>query len=115
MGAWAYTLGNMEGAKICAELLPCEVVVSRVRGLEIPPPSLRGIMKLMSSKKNLLMWLTLNKAMLLFNDIKPEIRIKRILGATKDGRVGAEEFPKPIHLGMKDREGYSKEGWKDNV
>ena len=55
-------------------------------------------MKLMSSKKNLLMWLTLNKTQLLFNDIEPEIRIKWILGATKDGRVGAEEIPKPVHL-----------------
>ena len=33
-----------------------------------------------------------------FNHIKLEIYIKRILGATKDGRVGAKEFPEPIHL-----------------
>ena len=69
-----------------------------MRWLEVPPPSPRGIMKLMSSKKNLLMWLTLNKTQLFFNDIEPEIRIKRILGATKDGRVGTEEFPEPVHL-----------------
>ena len=55
-------------------------------------------MKLMSSKENLLIWLTFNKSELLFNDIEPEIRIKRILGATKDVRVGAEEFPEPVHL-----------------
>ena len=55
-------------------------------------------MKLMSSKKNLLMGLTLNKIQLLFNHIEPEIRIQRIFGATEDGRVGAEEIPKPVHL-----------------
>ena len=88
----------MEGAKSRAELLLCEAVVSRVRCLKVPPPSPRGVMKLMSSKKNLLMWLTLNKTKLLFNDIEPEICIKRILGATKDGRVGAEEIPEPVHL-----------------
>ena len=60
-------------------------------------------MKLMSSKENLLMWLTFNKSELLFNDIEPEIRIKRILGATKDGRVGTKEFPKPVHLRLSPR------------
>src|SRR6185437_8311147 len=86
------TLGNMEGAKSCTELLPCEAVVSRVRCLEIPPPSPRGIMKLVSSKKNLLMGLTLNKTKLLFNHIEPKICIQRIFGATEEGRVGAEEI-----------------------
>ena len=38
------------------------------------------------------------KTKLFFNDIETEIRIKRILGATKDGRIGAEEFPEPVHL-----------------
>ena len=88
----------MEGAKSYAELLPCEAVISRVRCLEIPPPSPRGIMKLMSSKKNLLMWITLNKTQLFFNDIEPEIRIKRILGDTENGWIGAEEFPKLVNL-----------------
>ena len=55
-------------------------------------------MQLMSGKKNLLMGLTLNKTKLLFNHIEPEIRIKRIFGATEDGWVGAEEIPKPVHL-----------------
>ena len=87
----------MEGAKSCPKFLPCETVVSRVRGFEVPPPSPRGVMQLMSSKKNLLMWLTFNKTKLLFNDIKPEIRIKRIFGAMKDGWVSAEEFSKPVH------------------
>ena len=82
------TLGNMEGAKSRPEFLPCEVVVGRVRGLEVPPPSPGSIMKLVSGKENLLMWLTLNKSELLFNHIEPEIRIKRIFGATKDARVG---------------------------
>ena len=54
-------------------------------------------MQLMSSKEDLLMWLTFNKTKLLFNDIEPEIRIKRIFGATKDGQVGAEEFSEPVH------------------
>ena len=44
------------------------------------------------------MWLTLNKTQLLFNNIKPEIRIQRIFGTTEDGWVGAEEIPKPVHL-----------------
>src|SRR6185312_13459298 len=92
------TLGNMEGAKSCAELLPCEAVVGRVRCLEVPPPSPRGIMKLMSSKKNLLMGLTLNKTKLLFNHVEPEIHIQRIFGTTEDGRIGTEEFSEPIHL-----------------
>ena len=92
------TLRNMEGAKSCVELLSCEAVVGRVRCLKVPPPSPRGIMKLMSSEKNLLMWLTLNKIKLFFNHIEPEIRIKRILGAMKDGRIGTEEFPEPVHL-----------------
>ena len=83
----------MEGAKSYAELLPCEAVVGRVRCLEVPPPSPRGIMQLMSSKEYLLMWLTFNKTQLFFNNIEPEIRIKRIFGATKNGRVGTEEFP----------------------
>ena len=55
-------------------------------------------MKLMSSKKNLLMCLTFNKTKFFFNNIEPEICIKRILGDTKDGQVGAEEIPKPVHL-----------------
>ena len=55
-------------------------------------------MKLMSSKKNLLMWLTFNKTKFFFNNIEPKICIKRILGDTKDGQVGAEEIPKPVHL-----------------
>ena len=88
----------MEGAKSCAELFPCEAVVGRMGCLEVPPPHPRGIMQLMSSKENLLMWLTFNETKLLFNDIEPEIRIKRILRATKDGRVGAEEFSEPVHL-----------------
>ena len=88
----------MEGAKSCAELLLCEAVVGSVRCLEVPPPSPRGVIKLMSSKKDLLMWLTFNKTKFLFNDIEPEIRIKRILRATKDGRIGTEEIPKPVHL-----------------
>ena len=33
-----------------------------------------------------------------FNHIKLEIYIKRILGATKDGRIGTEEFSEPVHL-----------------
>ena len=44
------------------------------------------------------MGFTLNKTKLLFNHIEPEIRIKRIFGATEDGWVGAEEIPKPVHL-----------------
>ena len=55
-------------------------------------------MKLMSSKKNLLMCLTFNKTKFFFNNIEPKICIKRILGDTKDGQVGAEEIPKPVHL-----------------
>ena len=55
-------------------------------------------MKLVSGKENLLMWLTLNKTKLFFNHIEPEIRIKMILGAMKDGRIGTEEFPEPVHL-----------------
>ena len=39
-----------------------------------------------------------HKTKFFFNDIELEIRIKRILRATKDGRVGAEEIPKPVHL-----------------
>jgi len=93
----------MEGAKNCAKLLPCEAVVGRVRGLEVPPPSPGSVMKLVSGKENLLMWLTLNKTKLFFNDIEPEIHIKRILGATKDGRVGTEEFPEPVHLRLSSR------------
>ena len=46
------------------------------------------------------MWLTLNKTQLLFNHIKLEIRIKRIFGATKDRRVGTEEFSEPVHWGL---------------
>ena len=84
---------NSEGAKSCTELLPCEAVIGRVRCLEVPPPSPRGIMKLMSSEKNLLMWLTLNKIKLFFNQIEPEIRIKRIIGATKDGRLVRKNSP----------------------
>ena len=38
------------------------------------------------------------KTKLFFNDIEPEIRIKRILRATKDGRVGAEEISESVHL-----------------
>jgi hypothetical protein len=55
-------------------------------------------MQLMSSKEDLLMWLTFNKTKLLFNDIEPEFRIQRILGTTKDGWVGTEEFSEPVHL-----------------
>jgi hypothetical protein len=44
------------------------------------------------------MLLTLNKTKLLLNYIKPKIRIKRILGATEDGRVGAKEFPILVNL-----------------
>ena len=98
-----YTLGNMEGAKSCAELFPCEAVVSRVRCFEVPPPSPKGVMKLVSGKKNLLMWLTLNKIKLFFNYIQPEIRVKSFLGATKDGRVGTEEFSEPVHLRLSPR------------
>ena len=35
-----------------------------------------------------------------FNHIKLEISIKRIFGATDDGRVGAEEIPKSVHLSL---------------
>ena len=79
----------MEGAKSRPELLPCETVVCGVRGIEVPPPSPRGVMKLMSSNKDLLMWLTFNKTKFLFNNIEPEIRIQRIC---------VEDIPKPIHL-----------------
>ena len=57
-------------------------------------------MKLMSSKKNLLMGLTLNKTKLLFNHIEPEIHIQRIFGATENGRIGTEEFSEPVHWGL---------------
>jgi hypothetical protein len=92
-----YTLGDMERAESYAELIPCEAVVSRVRGLEIPPPSPRGVMQLMSSKKNLLMWLILNKTKFFYDRIELEVCIKWILGAMKDGWVGAEEFSEPVH------------------
>jgi hypothetical protein len=58
-------------------------------------------MQLMSSKENLLMWLTLNKTQIFFNNIESEIRIQRILEASKDRWVGVEEFPKPVHLRLR--------------
>jgi len=88
----------MEGAKRHPELLPCEAVICRPRGLEILPPSHRGVMKLMSGKKNLLILITMNKIKFFFNDIKPKVRIKRILGDTENGWIGAEEFPKLVNL-----------------
>jgi hypothetical protein len=44
------TLGDVEGVKCCPKLLPCEAVIRRLRGLPIPPPSPRGIMKLVSGE-----------------------------------------------------------------
>jgi hypothetical protein len=44
------------------------------------------------------MFITLDEIELLFNDMKPKIRIKWILGATEDRWVGAEEIPKFVHL-----------------
>jgi hypothetical protein len=44
------------------------------------------------------MLLTLNKTKIFLNCIKPKIRIKRILGATEDGWVGAEKFPILVNL-----------------
>jgi hypothetical protein len=44
------------------------------------------------------MLITLDEIKLLFNDVKPKIRVKRILGATEDGWVGAEEIPKLVYL-----------------
>ena len=55
-------------------------------------------MKLMSGKKNLLILITMNKIKFFFNDIKPKVRIKRILGDTENGWIGAEEFPKLDNL-----------------
>jgi len=91
-------LGNMEGAKSRPKLLPCEAAISGARSLETPPPSSGGIMKLMSGEENLLISITLNKPELLFNSIKPKVRIKRILGTKEDGRISAKEFPKPVDL-----------------
>ena len=51
-------------------------------------------MKLMSSKENLLILITFNNLELIFNSIVPKVRIKRILGATKDRWIGAKEFSK---------------------
>jgi len=73
-------------------------VVGRVRGLEILPLSPGGVMKLMSSKKNLLILITMNKIKFFFNDTKPKVRIKRILGDTENGWIGAEELPKLVNL-----------------
>jgi hypothetical protein len=44
------------------------------------------------------MFLTLDEIELLLNDMKPNTRIERILGATEDGWVGAEEIPILVHL-----------------
>jgi hypothetical protein len=44
------------------------------------------------------MLLTLDKTRFLLNYIKPKIRIKRILEATEDGRVGAKEIPILVNL-----------------
>ena len=43
------------------------------------------------------------KTKLFFNDMELDIRIKRILGATKDGRIGTEEFSEPVHLRLSPR------------
>jgi hypothetical protein len=44
------TLGDVEGAKCRPKLLPREAVICGLRGLPIPPPSPRGIMKLVSGE-----------------------------------------------------------------
>jgi hypothetical protein len=44
------------------------------------------------------MLFTLDEIELLFNDMKPKICIKRILGATEDRWVGGEEIPILVHL-----------------
>jgi hypothetical protein len=44
------------------------------------------------------MLLTLDEIELLFNDMKPKIRIERILGTTEDGWVGTKEIPILVHL-----------------
>jgi hypothetical protein len=44
------------------------------------------------------MLITLDEIELLLNDVKPKIRVKRILGATEDRWVGAEEIPKLVYL-----------------
>jgi hypothetical protein len=44
------TLGNMERAKRRPEFLPHETVICGLRGLPIPPPSPRGIMKLVGGE-----------------------------------------------------------------
>jgi hypothetical protein len=49
------------------------------------------------------MFFILDEIKLLFNDMKPKIRIERILGTTEDGWVGAEEIPILVHLRLLSR------------
>src|SRR6185312_1147966 len=55
------------------------------------PPSSRCISKLMSRIINLLLIIALNKTKFLLYGTQPKINIQRLLGSTKDRRVGGHE------------------------
>ena len=90
------SLGYQEPTERLLQLLPSELRIWLQTSSIVMPPIANGLLKLVRSKVDLLIIITLDKSELLLHSLQPMISCHWVLSSRKDGWVGSHKTMIPM-------------------